>query len=127
MKRLVNNKLYPTDELGNIIYPYVLSVNGGQGNVSVSGSLVRVVIEKTANYDLLDSDDVVNVTSNTVTITLSEVVGVIGRQHTIINSGTGIVTVVGYLGQKINTLDDFTLNQYDSITVVSNNGNWRII
>lgn len=98
---------------------YIDGVNVLQGK--------RTIVEATTTYQVLPTDDIVNVNSGTFTITLSDVVGIIGRQHTIKNSGTGVILVDGYLGQKIDTVDDFTLNQYDSITVVSNNGNWIII
>jgi hypothetical protein len=119
--------------LGNVKNAFVIGDNQviSRDGIYIDGVNVlqgkRTIIEATTTYQVLPTDDIVNVNSGTFTITLSDVVGIIGRQHTIKNSGTGVILVEGYLGQKIDTVDDFTLNQYDSITVVSNNGNWIIV
>jgi hypothetical protein len=124
--------------LGNIKNAFVIGdnqvisrdgvyVNGVNLLDAISAPISRSIYEATTTYQVLPTDDIVNVNSGTFTITLSDVVGIIGRQHKIKNSGTGVILVDGYLGQKIDTVDDFTLNQYDSITVVSNNGNWIIV
>ena len=80
-----------------------------------------------ANYQVLETDDIVNVTANSITITLSDSDGSSGRVHHIKNSGSGTITVQGYLGQKIDTLSSFSMIPFEKMTVSSNDGSWIVI
>jgi len=74
------------------------------------------------------SDELVNITANTFTVTLPTAVAYT-KQYIIKNSGTGVITIATTSAQ---TIDGFasgviTLNQYDSITLRSDGSNWIII
>ncbi|HRH54412.1 MAG TPA: hypothetical protein PLN38_13880, partial [Chitinophagales bacterium] len=82
----------------------------------------------TALRTLDGSDELVNCTSGTYTVTLPTAVGFTG-QYTVKNSGTGIITLATTSSQTIDGYASATLvlNQYDSYTLRSNNANWIII
>jgi hypothetical protein len=76
---------------------------------------------KTSNYAVLESDYYVECTSNSFNVTLPDPATVgAGKTFSIKNSGSGIIDVIA-------ELDEFTvgvplqLEQYDSVTVASNN------
>lgn len=85
--------------------------------------------EKTANYTLLDIDDVVNCTSNSFTITLPSAALMNGKRFVIKNTGTGTITMNTTSSQTIDGYASgvLTLAQGDSMEVVSNNVNWVIV
>lgn len=78
------------------------------------------------NYTANDSNHVINC-SGTITITLPTAFGISGRTYVIKNSGSGVVTVDGNGSETIDGALTQTLNQYDSLTVVSDGANWIII
>ncbi len=83
--------------------------------------------QKSAIYTLTSLDNIIECTANTFTITLPTAVGIAGKQYVIKNSGSGVITVDGDGSQTIDDELTQALNQYDSITIVSNNTNWIII
>ncbi len=85
------------------------------------------VVQKSANYILTGDEDVVEATANSFTFTLPTAIGISGKRYIIKNSGTGVITVDGDSSETIDGELTQTLNQYDSITIVSNNTNWIII
>lgn len=80
-----------------------------------------------ANYTIQINDHVLEVTDNTVDITLPTALAAFSREYIIKNSGSGVVTLYTASTETIDGSTTQTLNQYDSITVVSNNINWIII
>lgn len=82
----------------------------------------------TALRTLDGSDELVNCTSGTYTVTLPTAVGFTG-QYTVKNIGTGIITLATTSSQTIDgyTSATLVLNQYDSYTLRSDNSNWIII
>jgi len=74
------------------------------------------------------SDELVDCTVNTFTVTLPTAVG-FTKQYIIKNSGTGVITLATTSSQTIdgNASATLTLIQYDSITLRSNGSNWIII
>lgn len=84
-------------------------------------------VQKSAAYTLTPADVVVECTANTFTITLPTAVDISGKKYTIKNSGAGVITVDADDTETIDGATTKTLNQYDSITIVSNNSNWIII
>ena len=83
--------------------------------------------EKTANYSPLSTDEMVNCTANTFTITLPTAVDIQGKTLYIKNSGTGVITLSGNGSQTIDGVNSVDLTQYDSLTILSTNANWIII
>lgn len=96
--------------------------------VDVQGSFSTAYVAKTGAYTLTISDNVVEVTSGTHTQTLPTAVGIAGRQYTITNSGSGIVTIATTSSQTFAnvtaTPTTLTLIQFETATVVSNGTNW---
>jgi hypothetical protein len=84
---------------------------------------------KAANYTLTDIDDVIDCTSNSFTLTLPSASLNNGKQFTMVNTGTGTITLNTTSGQTIGgaASGTLTLATSDSITVVSNNVNWLVI
>jgi len=80
-----------------------------------------------ATYTIDTTNYIVDCTSNTFTVTLPTAVSNEGRTYIIKNSGAGVITLEGDGTETIDGALNQTLNQYDSITVVSNGANWIII
>ena len=92
--------------LGGISYPYV-AING------------------TYNVDA-QTDHFIDCTTGTFTVTLPTAVGQPGKFYVIKNSGSGTITVATTSSQTIDGNLTETLDQYDSIQVVSDGTNWII-
>ena len=98
------------------------------GLLTVGGNpLVHAYAAKTTAYTVTTADKIVNATSGTFTITLPTAVGITGQEFVIKNSGSGVVTVDGNSTETIDGATTVDLNQYDSITVVSDGANWIVI
>jgi hypothetical protein len=80
--------------------------------------------EKTANYTLLDIDDVVNVTSGSPTLLLPSAVASNGKRYILKNSGAGSVTVDPNGSETINGSSTATIAAGASLEIISNNANW---
>lgn len=82
----------------------------------------------TALRTLDGSDELVNCTSGTYTVTLPTAVGYT-QQYTVKNIGTGIITLATTSSQTIDGYASgvLVLNQYDSYTLRSNGADWIII
>lgn len=95
------------------------TAGGGAG-----GSMVPVAVSTTYTVDFFDA--LVVATSGTFTITLPTPTDP-GEQHTIKNSGTGIVTLEPTGAETIDSETSIPLVQWDSIAVVSDGTDWIII
>jgi len=73
------------------------------------------------------ANETVNCTANTFIVNLPTAIGIQGTPYTLVNSGTGIITLKGNLGQTINGSLTIDLAQYTSRTVQSDGTNWIII
>ena len=85
-------------------------------------------VAKTGAYNIATTDYVVECTSGTFTVTLPTAAGVAGKQYTINNSGTGVITIATTSSQLINANLSGTLllSQWNSLSVTSNGTNWII-
>lgn len=94
------------------------------GSVPVSSKYVA----KTGAYVVAASDFMVDCTSGTFTVTLPTAVGIAGKQYCVKNSGTGAITVDGNGSETIDGMATFKLaTQYESIWVISDGANWKVI
>ena len=94
---------------------------GGYGELLYHKALINI----SALHTAVATNHVINCTANSFTVTLPTAVGIQGKEYIIKNSGSGVITVDG-----TETIDgDLTqsLNQYDSLTVVSDDTKWAII
>lgn len=80
----------------------------------------------TTTYTVKDDDYLIDITGNTITVTLPTAVGVNGKNYVIKNRGTGVVTVATTSSQTIDGANSKSLNNNDSIEVVSDGSNWII-
>jgi hypothetical protein len=81
----------------------------------------------TSSYTVGVNDYLVDVTGNTVTVTLPTSVGIDGKNYVVKNSGSGVVTVSTTSGQTIDGSSSKTLKTNDSIEIVSDGSNWNIV
>lgn len=83
----------------------------------------------TSNYTTLSTDDVIDCTSGTFDITLISAVGRAGKIQHIKNSGSGLITIKTASAQTIDGIasGSLVLDQYTSLSVVSDGSNWIII
>jgi len=79
-----------------------------------------------ANYTVGVNDYLVDVTGNTITVTLPTAVGIGGKNYVIKNNGSGVVTVATTSSQTIDGANTKSLNNNDSIEVISDGSNWII-
>jgi len=74
------------------------------------------------------ANETINCTSGTFIVNLPTAIGIQGTTYTLVNSGTGIITMKGTLGQTINGSATIDLKrQHISRTVQSDNSNWIVI
>ena len=87
----------------------------------------KPLINISALHTAVATNHIINCTANSFTVTLPTAVGIQGKEYTVKNSGSGVITVDGDGTETID--DDLTqsLNQYDSLTIVSDNTNWIIL
>jgi len=81
----------------------------------------------TSSYTVGVNDYLIDVTGNTITITLPTAVGINGKNYVIKNSGSGVVTVATTSGQTIDNTSSKSLKNNDSIEVISDGSNWVIV
>lgn len=79
-----------------------------------------------ANYTVGVNDYLVDVTGNTITVTLPTAVGIEGKNYVIKNNGSGVVTVSTTSSQTIDGSNSKSLKNNDSIEVISDGSNWVI-
>jgi hypothetical protein len=91
------------------------------------GSFATAYRAITALRTLDGTDHTIECTANSFTVTLPTAVGITGREYIIKNSGTGTITLATTSSQTIDGITTQTIEQYNSITVKSNNANWIII
>jgi hypothetical protein len=104
----------------------VLKVGDGIGG---AGKLLfhKPSINISALHTVVATNHMINCTANNFTVTLPTAVGIQGKEYIIKNSGSGVITVDGDGTETIDGDLTQSLNQYDSLTIVSDNTNWIII
>tara|TARA_R110000824_G_scaffold29701_1_gene98581 strand:- start:122 stop:745 length:624 start_codon:yes stop_codon:yes gene_type:complete len=101
---------------GANVFATIADVDGGASLRNVS-----------ATDTFATENETINCTSGTFIVNLPTAVGIQGTTYTLVNSGTGIITLKGNIGQTINGSTTIDLAQYISRTVQSDNANWIII
>ncbi len=86
----------------------------------------KTITSVSATYTIVLSDDLIDCTANTFTVTLPTAVGIIGRTFEVKNSGAGVITLEGDGSETIDGLLNQTLSTTDDIMVTSNGANWLI-
>lgn len=114
---------------------FIVQGNVGFGTSSptsslhVNGSFATAYVAKTANYTIVATDNTIDATSGTFTLTLPTAVGCTGRIYTLNNKGTGVVTINTTSSQTIdgNASGALSIAQNKNYTVKSDGANWIII
>lgn len=89
---------------------------------TASTTLVANTIGNVGNCNSL-----VEVTANSVTVTLPTAVGLTGYSFVVKNTGAGTVTLATTSAQTIDGASTKSLTQNVALTVVSNGANWIVI
>ena len=97
-----------------------------KGIISLGG-ITFPTKEINTSYFIGDNDYLIDVTGNTITVTLPTAVGIDGKNYVIKNSGSGVITVETTSSQTIDGVSIKTLNGNSSIEVVSNGSNWIVV
>ncbi len=95
--------------------------------LGVSGLGTASYVEKTADYNISNTDRVINVTANSPTLTLPTALGNSGRQFVIKNTGAGTVTLDGFGTETIDAALTQTIFPTGSLTIFCTGSNWIII
>lgn len=105
----------------------VLTTNGS-GTLSWANVGNVNYAAKTANYTVTATDDVIDCTANSFTVSLPTAVGITGKKYSVKNSAAGQNIIVDPSGAE--TIDGgatYTILFRESITVCSTGANWIII
>lgn len=92
--------------------------------VSVFG--VSGVVSKTGTYTATDDDQTI-LCNGSFTLTLPAAADRTNKLFCIKNTGTGVITIDGDGAETIDNSTNVLLNQYDSLTIVSDGTEWWII
>jgi len=90
------------------------------------GGITFPITEINTNYNVGVNDYLIDVTGNTITVTLPPAVVIDGKNYVIKNNGSGVVTVATTSGQTIDGASTKSLKNNDSIEVISDGSNWII-
>lgn len=83
---------------------------------------------KTGAYTIDNTDCMVDCTAGTFTVTLPTAVGLEGKYFIVKNSGIGIITIDAYGSETIDgVLNKILAVQYESLTMISDGTNWKVI
>ena len=99
-------------------------VGGVEGGGSGGGATLRNV---SSTDTFATANETINCTANTFIVNLPTAVGIQGTPYTLVNSGTGIITLDANGTETINGSLTIDLEQYTSRTVQSDGTNWIII
>jgi hypothetical protein len=110
-------------------YPITTSAAVSVG-ILTSTSFRTAFATTAANLTLTNAHQVVEVTTSGVTITLPTAASISGRRYDIINASNGNITIATTSSQTIGNISPATTATVatgNTITVVSNGSNWRVI
>lgn len=95
----------------------------------IANELIRNIKTVTSNYPVIPHDDVILVDAPLAAIvTLPSAIGLLGYNFVIKNMGTTSVTIVDASEETIDGSSSQVISQqYNSLTLVSNNTNWMVI
>jgi hypothetical protein len=95
---------------------------------ALGGALKVKYTPVSGTYTATAGDCVVDCTANTFTVTLPTAIGLQGQIFTVKNSGAGVITVAAAGGEFIDgAATQLLVVQYQSISMISTNTEWRVI
>lgn len=96
-----------------------------KGFISLGGVKLPF-IDVNTTYNISLDDYRINCTSGSFNITLPDSTNNKGKTFEIKNSGVGTITVLTTNNQTIDDLTGYTINQYASVTIISDDTNWIV-
>ena len=106
--------------LGAAVWKDITSTGGGGSSATLR--------EVSATTTFATANETISCTSNTFTVNLPTAAGIQGTVYTLVNSGTGVITLASFGGEDINGSATISIKrQYNSRTVQSNGSDWVII
>lgn len=105
-----------------------IGTTGASSTLHVNGSFATAYVAKTATYSASATDNIIECTSGTFTVTLPTAVGITGREYWITNTGSGTITIGTTSSQTFvnvaTTPTTLTVAQFTNYRAVSNGANW---
>ena len=105
----------------------VLTLAGGVPTWAAASGIGTSFRNVTATTTFATANETINCTANTFTVNLPTAVGIQGTTYTLVNSGSGTITLDGNGMETINDSLTIDLVQYVSRTVQSDGTDWIII
>ncbi len=93
---------------------------------AIDAAITPIVQAKSGAYTVLDSDDLIKVLSGTWTLSLFTAVGHDGKVLTIVNTGTGTITIDPYGSETVNAQSTFKLSGKHALVITSDGANWLV-
>lgn len=95
--------------------------------ITSTGGIIFPQKTLTTNYTATTADYFLNITGDTLDVTLMSAIGIQGKLLVVKNEGSGIVNVISQLGELIDDRTDVLLTQSNSVQLISDGENWVII
>ena len=119
---------------GSIAFPSTYTASrqwdmpDASGTVALTSDIPTPSLRNVSATDTFaTANEIINCTANTFTVNLPTAVGIQGTAYTLVNSGTGTITLDGNGTETINDSLTIDLVQYVSRTVQSDGTDWIII
>lgn len=94
-----------------------------EGTLTLSGGFAAAYVAKTSTYTATSADHTIDCTSGTFTVTLPTAASIAGKEFTIVNSGSGTITIGTTSSQTFNNITStpttLTLSPVGSGAIVS--------
>lgn len=94
--------------------------------IATAGRLIPNINTVSADYTILDNDNIVIANSSGIVITLPTAVGVVGKQYSIDNASSGSIIVDTTGSETIWGENEQTIPQHSTIVVYSTGSDWRV-
>jgi len=120
-KQIINIGTTQNDSTGDTLRDSFDKVNNNFNELYPS------YISKFTTYTILTTDNIIECTTNSFTVTLPTAAGIQGKQFIIKNSGPGIITIETDDSETIDTQSTQSIGSFSSISLISNGTNWIII
>lgn len=132
---LLNRANTPTTGIGGVLHDISLICDSveiarfDETNVTMNRPLLftKPLINITALHTAVATNNVINCTANTFTVTLPTASGITGKEYIVKNSGAGTITVDADGTETIDGNLTVVLAADDSTTIISDGTNWIII
>lgn len=119
-----------TGMAGTVYFP------AGAGTLALVADIAPIVaistrnyIAQTSTYAITSTDYCIDCTSGTFTVTLPTAVGRTGKPYSVINSGSGTITLATTSSQTIGNISPtttITINPGEVYNVISDGANWKL-